>query len=172
MWMDEGLDTGDILLQERVAIAPEDDTATLGARLAEIGGDLLVRTVDALAAGTLERRRQSDANATIAPKLVPGDRRLAWTEEAAALERRVRALAPEPGALTRFRGRSLKVLRARVRANASGAEPATIVPADGLVVAAGRGALELLEVSPEGRRRMAGAAFARGARIAPGERMG
>jgi methionyl-tRNA formyltransferase len=179
MWMDEGLDTGDVLLQERVEVAPDDDSATLGMRLAEAGGGVLVGTLDALANGTAERRPQDESRATIAPKLLAEARRLRWTEDAASLERRVRALAPEPGAVTVFRGRSLKVHRAEVAPRKSGApgaepdlEPGTIVSAeDGLFIATGSGSLLLVEVSPQGKRRMSAAAFARGARLEPGERM-
>jgi len=172
MWMDEGIDTGDVLLQERVAVAPEDDTSTLGTRLAEVGGRLLVRTLRALAEGTVERVPQGGRRATIAPKLTPEDRLLRWSEDAASLERQVRALAPEPGALTAFRGRSLKVHRAAARSDDVRADPGAILSSDdGLLVATADGELLLLEVSPEGKRRMAAAAFARGARPTPGERM-
>ena len=171
MWMDEGLDTGDVLLQERVAVAPDDDSATLGMRLAESGGGVLVRTLDALADGTFERRPQDESLATIAPKLLAEARRLRWTEDAASLDRRVRALAPEPGAVTAFRGRSLKVHRAEIGPTVP-ETPGTIVSAEnGLLVATGNGSLLLVEVSPQGKRRMPAAAFARGARPEPGERM-
>ncbi|MFL5736070.1 MAG: methionyl-tRNA formyltransferase [Actinomycetota bacterium] len=172
IWMDEGLDTGDVLLQERVAIAPDDDTSTLGTRLAQVGGEVLVQTLDALAEGTAERAPQDGRLATVAPKLTPEDRRLRWSEDAASLERRVRALAPEPGALTAFRGRSLKVHRAAATSDEARADPGAILSSeDGLLVATGDGELMLLEVSPEGKRRMTAAAFARGARPTPGERM-
>ena len=172
MWMDEGLDTGEVLLQEHVEVAKDDDSATLGMRLAEAGGSLLVRTLDALADGTAERRPQDESRATIAPKLLAEARRLRWTEDAASLDRRVRALAPEPGAVTAFRGASLKVHRAEVGPPEEPAEPGTILSAeDGLLVATGSGSLLLVEVSPQGKRRMSAAAFARGARPEPGERM-
>jgi methionyl-tRNA formyltransferase len=172
MWMDEGLDTGDVLFQQRVEVAPDDDSATLAMRLADAGGGVLVRTLDALADGTAERRPQDESRATIAPKLLAEARRLRWTEDAASLERRVRALAPEPGALTAFRGGSLKVHRAEVGPTEPDAQPGTIVSAeDGLLVATGSGTLLLVEVSPQGKRRMSAAAFARGARPEPGERM-
>jgi len=176
MWMDEGLDTGDVLDQERVAVAPDDDRATLGMRLAEAGGGVIVRTLDALADGTAERRSQDESRATIAPKLLAEARRLRWTEDAASLERRVRALAPEPGAVTVFRERPLKVHRAEVGPREADAklavDPGTIVSAEnGLLVATGSGSLLLVEVSPQGKRRMSAAAFARGARPEPGERM-
>jgi methionyl-tRNA formyltransferase len=172
LWMDEGLDTGDLLAQERVAVAPDDDTGTLGMRLAEVGGEMLARTLDALADGSAERRPQDGSRATIAPKLPAEARRLRWTEDAGSLERRVRAFAPEPGAVTTFRGRSLKVHRAEVRPPVGDTVLGTILSSDdGLLVAAGSGSLLLVEVSPEGKRRMSAAAFARGTPPRPGERM-
>jgi methionyl-tRNA formyltransferase len=167
--MDEGMDTGPILLQAEEPIGPEDDAGSLGARLAGLGADLLVETVDRLERGELEERPQDDARATAAPRLRPEEEWIDWTEDADRVLRRIRALAPEPGARTRLRGSVLKVLRA-TRADATG-EPGTVaeVSNDRLVVATGRGALSLETVVPEGRRRMTGAAFARGQRLEPGE---
>jgi methionyl-tRNA formyltransferase len=168
--MDKGMDTGPILLQAEEPIADADDAGSLGARLAELGGRLLVRTLDRLEAGDLLEQPQDHARATFAPKLRPEEERIDWGEEAEWIGRRVRALAPEPGARTTFRGRLLKVLRTRVVD--AGGEPGTVVEVskDGLVVAAGRGTLSLEMVVPEGRRRMTGAEFARGQRLEPGER--
>jgi methionyl-tRNA formyltransferase len=171
MRMDEGLDTGDILLQRSEVIREDDDAGTLGSRLANLGGSLLVRTLDAMAADDLRPVAQDEDDATYAPKLRREDRTLRWTEDARTLARTVRALAPEPAANTSFRGRSLKVYRA-LPANGAG-EPGAIVDLDreGLTVATGDGVLRLLDVGPEGRRRMSAAEFARGARARAGERM-
>jgi len=170
--MDEGLDTGPVLLQAEEPIGDEDDAALLGARLAALGGRLLVRTLDGLEEGALGERPQDDDTATPAPKLRPEDEWIDWTDDAQRVVRRVRALAPEPGARTRFRGRVLKVLRAAA-VEARG-DPGTLVEAsnDRLVVAAGRGGVALEQVVPEGRKRMTGAEFARGQRPEPGERLG
>lgn len=172
MRMDQGMDTGPILLQAEEPIGPEDDASSLGARLAGLGADLLVETLDRLERGDLRERPQDDARATTAPKLRPEEEWIDWTEEADHVHRRIRALGPEPGARTRLRGRVLKVLRAR-EADAVG-EPGTVaeLSKDRLVVAAGRGALSLETVVPEGRRRMTGAEFARGQRLELGERFG
>jgi methionyl-tRNA formyltransferase len=171
MRMDAGLDTGDILLQRSETIREDDDAGTLGDRLALLGGSLLIRTLDAMAVDDLPPVAQVEDAATYAPKLRAEDRRLDWTEDARTLARTVRALAPEPAANTAFRGRSLKVYRA-LPADGVG-ESGTIVGIDGegITVAAGRGSLRLLEVGPEGRRRMSAAEFARGARPGAGERM-
>ena len=166
--MDEGMDTGPILLQRPEPIGDRDDAGSLGVRLAELGGRLLVETLDGLAAGTIEELPQDESAATMAPRFGPEEEWLDWTEDADRLWRRIRALAPEPGARTRFRGRVLKVLRATATDGAG--RPGEVLEArHGLSVAAGRGAVVLDEVLPEGRRRMSGPDFARGQRIEPGE---
>jgi methionyl-tRNA formyltransferase len=169
MVMAQGVDTGDILLQEAERILTEDDARSLGDRLAELGGRLLVRTLDGLEVGTLQPRTQDDAHATRAPKLTPEDRWIDWTEDAARVVRRVRALAPEPAASTRFRGRVLKAYKA-VEHEGTG-PPGTVLEAGkaGFVVAAGTGAVRPLEVAPEGRRRMTAEEFVRGYRPREGE---
>lgn len=172
MRMDEGLDTGPILLQGREPIRPDDDAGTLGQRLAVLGGRLLVETLDRLATGELEERPQDHDRATAAPKLTPEEEWIDWSEDAEAVLRRIRALAPEPAARTRFRGMALKVLRAGP-ANGSGPAGAILEASkERLVVAAGEGALSLEEVIPEGRGRMTGAEFARGRRPQTGEALG
>ena len=171
--MDQGMDTGPILLHAEEAILPEDDAGSLGERLAAIGGRLLVDTVDRLAAGTLEERPQDDALATYAPKLTAEDRVIDWSEPAVEIGRRVRALSPEPGATTVFRGKVLKVLRASPGADGSWSSTPVGDMSPGLAVVTGEGGLEiragdgfvgLEQVAPEGRTHMTGAEFVRGYR--------
>jgi methionyl-tRNA formyltransferase len=181
--MDAGMDTGPILLQAREAILPEDDAGSLGARLAAIGGRLLVETLDRLEAGTLEERPQDDALATYAPKLKPDERMIDWSRPAEEIVRQVRALAPEPGAIATFRGRNLKVLRGSVSEPPDQeVAPAALSPGQvadsftrgsrqGVWVLTGSGVLLLEEVQPEGRSRMSGGEFARGYRPEIGERL-
>lgn len=170
--MDEGMDTGRIFLQAEEPIREEDDAGTLGDRLAGLGARLLVETLDRLAEGDLAARPQDHELATLAPKLGPDEEWIDWTEDAAGVRRRVRALAPDPGARSRFRGRILKVLR--VGEVAESGEPGTLLePVEGQpVVAARSGAVVLERVIPEGRNPMSGADFARGYRPEPGERLG
>jgi methionyl-tRNA formyltransferase len=172
MRMDAGMDTGPVLLQATTRIGEGEDAGALGERLAVLGGELLVRTLDGLEAGVIRELPQDDSRATAAPKLRPEEEWIDWTGDAERVVRLVRALAPDPGARTRFRGRVLKVLRARLAHGAG--EPGSIVEAskDLLVAAAGGGAVSLEEVIPEGRRRMSGPEFARGARPEIGERFG
>lgn len=169
--MDEGADTGPILLQQDEPIRDGDDAGSLGARLAEVGGSLLVRTLDRLEDGDLQERPQDDAAVTLAPKLRSEEEWLDWSEDARRVGLRVRALAPDPGARTRFRDRILKVLEAR--ASQGDGEPGTIVAVskDALGVAAATGVVYLEEVLPEGRRRMSGSEFIRGYRPEVGERL-
>jgi methionyl-tRNA formyltransferase len=178
MLMDEGLDTGPILAQREEPIREDDDAGTLGERLSVSGAGLLVETLPALAAGSVEPRSQDPVWATFAPKLRPGEREIDWSEPAGEIVRRVRALAPEPGASTRFRGETLKVFSVEALwyvLTRQPLPPGTLEEmSDGTptVDTGSRGLLMLLEVAPSGRKRMTGAEWARGARLQPGERLG
>jgi methionyl-tRNA formyltransferase len=175
MLIDEGLDTGPILQQQEEEIAPEDDARSLGERLAAIGAPLLVRTIEGLAERSIEPRPQDETLATVAPKLTKDDRRLVWSRDAGHLVRQIRALSPDPGASTAFRDATLKIFAARAEGwTEEGHAPGEVVEIgeDGVLVAAGVGAVRPLQVAQAGRRRMTAAEFARGARIAVGERLG
>lgn len=170
--MDEGMDTGPVLLRQDEPIHETDDAGTLGARLAAIGGRLLVDTLDRLESGTIEPVPQDDGAATSAPKLRAEDERIDWTETAQAIERRVRALAPTPGAATTFRGRRLKVFEAaRTTGHASPGVIDRVTP-EAIVVGAGEGAVALETVALEGGTRMDAGAFRNGHRPVPGETLG
>jgi methionyl-tRNA formyltransferase len=153
-----------------VEVADHDDAGSLGSRLAELGGELLVRALDGLDAGTIRERPQDPSGATLAPKLDPDEEWIDWSEDAEAVWRRVRALAPDPAARARFADKLVKVLGV-TPAEGIG-EPGAVLQADPLTVAAGRDAVVLDRVIPEGRRPMSGADFARGRRIQPGQRFG
>jgi len=175
MRMDEGLDTGPILNQLVEEIRPDDDAGSLGARLAHVGGMLLAGVLRVIPAGRLPARPQDDRLATSAPRLRTDDRVIDWTGPTEAIVRRVRALAPQPGATTTFRSEPMKVLVA-----AAGREPTiegipgAILASDdrGVEVASGSGTVRLVEVAVTGRRRMPAAEWARGARFERGERLG
>jgi methionyl-tRNA formyltransferase len=238
--LDEGMDTGPLLLSAEVPILPGEDAGALTARLAEVGARITVETLDALEAGAISPRPQPDHGVSLAPKVTPDEARLDWNAPAARVVNAVRAFTPTPGAWTTLHGRRLKVLEARVAAGPGeaspglpgsetvrGAETVTVAetvtgaeqslardpgpagaipahqvrpagpgrgPAAGarpgppgpglaagelglgpggvLLAGAGDGAVELVRVQPEGRRPMPGAEFARGARLAAGERLG
>ncbi len=171
MRIDAGLDTGAMLLKAETEIAPDEDAPALGARLAEMGARLLVETLERLAAGTIVPEAQDSAQATYAPMLKKEDGRIDWARPAAAIHNQVRGLQPSPGAYTAFRGQTLHVRRARV-AEASGGRPGAVMRMKPLIVACGVGALELVEVQSEGRKRVAAADFANGQRLMENEVLG
>jgi len=136
---------------------------------------VLVGVLRMLPTRRIPARPQDDRLATWAPRLLAEDRVLDWMLPADAIVRRVRALAPDPGATTRFRGEPLKVLAAGVDHDPSRPEaPGTVVGTDhrGVLVASGEGGVRLVEVAPAGRKRMEASAWARGARFDAGERLG
>jgi methionyl-tRNA formyltransferase len=160
MRMDAGLDTGPVALHESVAVAPEDDSGTLTARLAEVGGRLLVAALDRLEVGRLELTPQPEEGVSVAPKLTEADRLLDFDRPAAALADQVRALSPRVGAVCWIDGERFKVWRAR--AHDTTAPAGLSVDGDRLLAGCGEGSLELLEVQPPSRGRMAASAFLRG----------
>ncbi len=176
MLMDQGLDTGPILLAREISIEPSEDAGTLGGRLAEAGAPLLVEAVRSLASGTATPVAQDESRATAAPKLSKADRLIDWAQAADPLVRRVRALAPEPGAETSRGGRALKIFTAEVCEpdRFSTGDPGTVleVGRESVVVAAVRSAVRLMDVAEAGRKRMSAGAWARGSRLSAGERMG
>jgi methionyl-tRNA formyltransferase len=174
MLIDEGLDTGPLLLAETMLIGEQETADALESRLAVAGGQLLVRTLRGLEEGAIVPRPQEAALATLAPLIKKEDGLIDWRQPAPALARRVRGFHPWPGAHTILRGRGLRVLRAQVEGGGAGV-PGTLIRIgrDGLVVACGEGtALRLVDVQRESRNPMPAAAFAAGARLMPGERLG
>ena len=175
MLIDEGLDTGPLLLAEPTPIGAEETAEALESRLAFMGGELLVRTLKGLQEGAIVPRPQDPARASLAPLIKKEDGLMDWRLPAPALARRVLGFHAWPGAYTRVRGLGLRVLRAQVEAG-EGLEgvPGTLlrIGRDGLVIACGDAtALRLMDVQPESRRPMSAAAFAAGARLTPGERL-
>ncbi len=173
--LDEGMDTGPLLLTREVPILPDEDAGSLTMRLSELSAALVVDTLDGLDAGALQPRPQPEAGASLAPKVQPEEARLDWSAPAPRLLAAVRAFTPAPGAWTTLGGRRLKVRRAAAADDAPAAaslKPGQLAlgPGGRLLAGSGDGAVELVEVQPEGRRPMPGADFARGARI--GARIG
>lgn len=173
MRIDAGLDTGDMLLRADIAIGPEENAIELGARLAEMGADLLVETLRGLETGTITPEKQDAAQATLAPILKKEDGRIDWNVSAQQIHNRVRGLQPWPGAATRFRKQALHIWKSRSAAG-PGSAPGEL-RRHGSRVVAGCGdhtALELLEVQLEGKKRMSAADFANGQRLSDNERLG
>jgi methionyl-tRNA formyltransferase len=174
MMIDEGLDTGPILLARATPIGAEETAPELEARLAAIGGELLVQTIDGLATGAVTPVAQDHAAATLAPMLRKDDGRIDWTWSAETIARRVRGLQPWPGTTTTYAGKDLKILRAlHAGATQPGAPGTVLSMTDGFLVACGGGtALRVIDVQPASGRAMPATAFAAGARIAAGARLG
>ena len=173
MMMDAGLDTGDILLQAALPLADVESLAVLESRLAEIGADLLMETLDALARGDCPRIPQDDSAVTLSPSLPPDIGMLDWGRPARDLHNLVRGVTPKPGAYTTWQGKRLKVWRTEVigGSEAVGGVPGTVesVGIGGITIHTSKGALRLLEVQPESKGRMAADAWARGARVTAGQ---
>jgi len=172
MRIDSGLDTGDILQQRELTIAPEDTTPSLAPRLAALGADLIVESLLGLQAGTINPRPQDHSKATLAPLLKKEDGQIDFHRPAAEICNRLRGFQPWPGAFTTFRGKNLHVWAAR---------PVTIVlpfgelNVDGDRIFAGCGqatSLELLEVQPEGKKRMPARDFIHGYHPSTADKLG
>ncbi len=166
MCMDEGLDTGPILAQAELPIAPDDTTASLTEKLAALGAQLLVESLPGWLGGDLVARSQNDELATYCRPLTKKDGLLDWTRQAGYLDRQVRACTPWPGAYTSWQGQRLKVLRTHpypqeVRSGQVGQVTAM---GHGFGVVTGQGLLELLEVQLAGKRRTSASEFVRGQR--------
>jgi len=175
MQMDEGLDTGPVYHMRAIPIGADETAAELHDRIAALGGEALVATLDAIAAGSARAVVQDDARATWAPLLSKGDGAIDWRAAAVAIARRVRAFWPWPGTFTDLGGATLKVLPpVEVLPHAHGAAPGTVLAAtpDGVEVACGEGALRLRRLQLSGRGPLDVAEFLRGRSIAPGIRLG
>lgn len=171
MRIDAGLDTGDILLQEEIAIAPEDTAVTLAPRMAAIGAVLMVETLRGLQSGTVPPRPQDHSKATLAPILKKEDGQIDFHLTAREILNRLRGFQPWPGAYTTFRGKNLHLWAAQPVERVVAASEVT-VESGHLFVGCGAGALELLEVQLEGKRRMPAADFIHGHQPRNGEKLG
>jgi methionyl-tRNA formyltransferase len=174
MLLNEGLDTGDILLQQEALILPEDTALTLAPRLADIGADLLVETLYGLERGDVHGVSQDHSRATLAPLLKKEDGQVDFNRSATEIQNRLRGFQSWPGASTQFRGKNLKI----ITAHPSSLKPTLLLSelrwhAEKLLVGCGGGTtLELLQVQPEGKKAMSARGFVSGYRPAPGERLG
>ena len=176
MYIDERMDAGDVILRREVPVGPEFTGGELHDVLAHVGAELLRETMNLLRAGKAPRWPQDEAEATYAPKLSKMDSRLDWNLPATTIHNRVRAFNPWPGCcceIPRESGMRVKIVKTRVEP--SEGRPGIVVEAkgDGILVQAGGGAgLRLLEVQPEGRKPMSGAAFLRGHSTVAGVEVG
>jgi methionyl-tRNA formyltransferase len=169
MQMDAGLDTGAVLLQRRIPIAPDDDVGTLHDKLAALGAEALVAALGELGAGRARASPQPETGVTYAAKIQKSETRLDWSRPARELERAVRALRPAPGAFALLDGEPVKIWRAQVL-DAKG-EPGTLrVEAGKLVAACGEQSLAISQLQRAGARALSAAEFIRGRPLSPGAR--
>jgi methionyl-tRNA formyltransferase len=181
MQLDEGMDTGPVLLERRVAIDPGETAGQLLERLAPIGAQALLEAIAGLAAGTAHPVAQDHARATHAPMLAKSDGAIDFTQPASAVAARIRGVDPWPGAQALLRGQPVKLFgaRATTATGASPAGPASAAPgtvlaidAAGAQVACGEGAVVIAEIQSPGRKRLTLPQFASGRGIAAGDRLG
>jgi methionyl-tRNA formyltransferase len=171
MRIDAGLDTGDILLQKEIPIAPEDTAVTLAPRMAAIGAELMVETLHGLKAGTVHRRPQDHSRSTLAPILKKEDGQIDFELNAQEVLNRLRGFQPWPGAYTSFRGKNLHIWTAQPVERA--VEVSEVLLENGrLIVGCSAGALQVLEVQLEGKKRMPAADFVHGYQPRNGEKLG
>ncbi len=173
MQMDEGMDTGDILLPRAIPIAPEDTAGSLAEKLSVLGGELLVEALDLLTEDKLVSRKQDDAAATYAPLLSKKDGRIDWEKSASTISCLIRGLDPWPSASTTLDGKWMRLFVPEVRDGEVSDAPGTIVRAgtEGLLIATSKGSLLAKEIQREGGRRMDVESFLRGRPFAEGSQL-
>jgi len=156
MMMDEGMDTGAILLQKAITIGEDETSETIHERLASLGGQLLLETVKKMKAGDLSPVPQDPSKASYAPPLKKEDGKIDWSKEAREIDRQVRAFTPWPGAFTLWEERLLKICKGKIREGMSKGKPGVVVwtGADFIEVDTGKGLFLITELQVEGKRRM------------------
>lgn len=175
MYMAEGMDTGDMLLTETVAVAPDDNFEDVHDKLGEAGARVLLRTLDAAKRGELHPIPQNDADATYAAKIEKAECLVDWTWDAARLHDKIRGLSPFPLAYTTLPGgKLLKIVRAHPEEADASAPAGTVIAADksGIRVACGRGVLVIETATPEGKKAQSAADLVNGRQIAAGDKLG
>lgn len=174
MQMDEGMDTGDILLQKEISIETEDNLETLSDRLSRLGADALLETLKLLKPGKLKAKAQNSSQASYAPRLSKEDGEIDWGKGAGEINNLIRGMNPWPGAFTYLEGKTLKIFGAKAIEKKAGNRPGVIngISPQGIEVATGDGSLLIAEVQLESKRRMAVADFLRGYRVEEGKELG
>jgi methionyl-tRNA formyltransferase len=170
MLMDEGLDTGDILLCSKLEITPDDTSDTLHDRLADLGADLLIQTLNAFETGEINPISQDHSQATYAPMLKKNDGRMNWERPANALEAFIRGMTPWPGAFTFHEKKRLKIFKAKTIVMDTEASPGTVIKGfpDELWISTGKGVLSIMELQGESGKRLLIKDFLRGYQLPPG----
>ena len=174
MQMDEGLDTGDMLLKTEVPLEPKETGGSLHDKLAAAGASLCVRTLKALEEGTVTPKKQGESPTAYASMLKKEMGEIRWEEPAISIERLIRGLNPWPSAYTGWQDKTMKIWEAEVLEEDSGQEPGTVVRVDkdGFLVQTGKGLLKVTALQIPGKKRMEADAFLRGYSMEPGEKLG
>jgi methionyl-tRNA formyltransferase len=164
------VDTGEIILQKRTSIGPEETAGELHDRLMLLGAEAVVETLQLIERGQAQPKPQDETQATLAPKLTREEARIPWDSPAFVVHNHIRGLSPQPGAWTLHEGRLLKLYRSRPTEGRG--TPGTVLKTDQqLIVACGKDAVEILELQQEGRRILPADAFLRGYALHPGDRL-
>jgi methionyl-tRNA formyltransferase len=173
MKISQKLDAGDIYLQKKTAILPEDDAEILGHRLAIVGAQLLAETIEGIESDSLDPIPQNDAQATLAPPLKKEDGKIDWSEKAKTIASKIRAVVPWPGAFTFLNGKLLKIYHASPLPRKQAA-PGEILAtnAEGIEIACAQDALLITELQLEGKRRMSASDFLKGHPLEVGQKLG
>ena len=176
MQMDAGIDTGDMLYKKEIPISPEDNYETLHDKLMELGGRAITEALVLLEQGRLVQEKQRDDLSCHAPMIDKSMGEIDFSQDAAAIDRRIRAMTPWPSAFTSYHGKKLKIWRAAPTYTENGfaRRPGEVLSADKdcVTVAAGQGALRIYELQLEGKKRMSAHDFLLGVRMQPGEVLG
>ena len=170
--MDEGLDTGDIILQKKIAVLDLDNTLTLHEKLAHEGAKLLIESLNMLKRGGLSPVPQDKILSSFAPKLQKKDGKIAWQDNAINIHNKIRAMLGWPSAYTFYKGKMIKITEADVICAAAEAKPSAIeaIKKDGIYVATGSGTLRIKRLKPEGKKEMDAYAFVLGHRLKAGDK--
>lgn len=173
MLMDEGLDTGDILLSSELEIAPDDTSGTLHDRLADLGADLLIQTLNAFETGDINPISQDHTQATYAPMLKKNDGRMNWKLPAESLEALIRGMTPWPGAFTFHDKKRLKIFKAKTIVMDTEASPGTVLKGfpDELWISTGKGVLSIMEIQGESGKHLLIKDFLRGYKLGPSSKL-
>ena len=174
MYMDVGLDTGDMILQAKTPISPEETGGSLHDKLAVLGADLLIQALDDIKEGKATRTPQDDSKATYVKMLSKDMGNIDFTKSAVQIERLIRGLNPWPSAFTKLEGKTLKIWKANIESTDRVAKPGEIleVRKDAIVVMTGQDALVIRELQLEGKKRMSAEAFLRGYSVTVGTQLG
>jgi methionyl-tRNA formyltransferase len=173
MLMDEGMDTGDILLSSELEIAPDDTSGTLHDRLADLGADLLIQTLNAFETGDINPIAQDHTRATYAPMLKKNDGRMNWKLPAESLEAFIRGMTPWPGAFTFHEKKRLKIFKAKTIVVDTEASPGTVIKSfpDELWISTGKGVLSIIEIQGESGKRLLIKDFLLGYKLGPSSKL-